>query len=331
MQSLVMRGLPMRGLLMRGPVLRRVGAAMLLGLGITLSTAAGAADISGFRFHIVTGDDSGVTRTIAEDMYKRLNPIAVSYRNELAQRRHMVYVAIGPAALREVVARKCACVIISVFTSRQVWQTVMAEAPLARATSITAIYAEPAPADQLRLVRLLYRRSVRVAAIVSTSSNTGSGSSSSGGPSRRDDGDLSAQLGNEVALEPLAPGADINGVLNRIANVQVLLATPDSTVYNTESLRNILLSTYRHKQGVIGFSADMVRAGALATTYSDIEDVSDQVADMVTHLVETGSLPAPQYPRYFSSIVNEGVARSLDVEVSEAARTFAHHSRRRTP
>jgi hypothetical protein len=293
--------------------MRRLMAAVLLGLGALFSTVSGASDISGFRFHIVTGDDSGVTRRIAEDMYKRLSPIAVSYRTELAQRRHMVYVAIGPAALRDVVARNCECVIISVFTSRQVWQTVLAETPPARATSMTAIYAEPAPDDQLRLVKLLYQRPVRVVAIVSNANA------------------VSAPTEPEVTLEPFEQGADINRTLNRIANAHVLLAMPDSAVYNTESLRNILLSTYRHKQGVIGFSADMVRAGALATTYSDIEDISDQVADIVTRLVETGVLPAPQYPRYFQSTVNEGVARSLDVDVSDAARHFAHHAKRRAP
>ena len=299
-----------------------VAAVLSAGQGVWFSAAASAADISGFRFHIVTGDDSGITRRIAEDLYKRLNPIAVTYRTELAQRRHMVYVAIGPAALRDVVARKCECVIISVFTSRQVWQSVLAEAPAGRAASMTAVYAEPSPEDQLRLVKLLYQRPVRVVAIVSSPTVA---------PAAGVVTDIVPPLAPDVTLEPFAQGADINRTLNRIANAHVLLAMPDSAVYNTESLRNILLSTYRHKQGVVGFSADMVRAGALATTYSEIEDISDQVADIVTHLVETGDLQAPQYPRYFQSIVNEGVARSLDVEITDAARHFARHAKRRTP
>ncbi|MEO7493811.1 MAG: hypothetical protein ABIT83_15670 [Massilia sp.] len=294
--------------------MRALAAAVLLGLAVLAAGAARAAEISGFRFHIVTGDDSGVTRSIADEMYKRLNPIAASYRTELAQRRHLVYVAIGPAALREVVARKDESVIISVFTSRQVWQAVLEAAPPARAAAMTAIYAEPAPADQLRLIELLYRRPVRVAAIVSP-----------------DSGDLAAQLGPEVIREPMVRGDDINRALNRIAGANVLLASPDRTVYNAESLRNILLSTYRHKQGVVGFSADMVGAGALATTYSSIEDVSDQVAEVVGGLVATGSLPPPQYPRYFSTIINEGVARSLDIEVTDAARHFARHAKGRKP
>jgi ABC-type uncharacterized transport system substrate-binding protein len=120
-----------------------------------------------------------------------------------------------------------------------------------------------------------------------------------------------------------AGGADINRLLNQIAQTDVLLALPDSTVYSTESIRNILLSTYRHKQGVIGFSSDMVKAGALATTYSDIEDIDAQVAEIASAYVAGGELSPPQFPRYFRTIVNEGVARSLDLTVGDEVRSFA--------
>lgn len=269
--------------------------------------AALPARADGFRFHIVTGDDSAQTRRIADDLYKRLVPLSAMFRTELAQRRRMVYIAIGPAALRDVAARKDDCVVISAFTSSHVWHAVAAGATPARAAAMTAVYAEPAPADQLRLVALLYRRPVHIAAIIGS-----------------DSAYLRPMLRGAAALEQLAAGDDINRVLNRIAPNEVLLAMPDSAVYNAENIRNILLSTYRHKQGVIGFSADMVKAGALATTYSDIEDINAQVAEMASAFVATGELAPPQFPRYFSTIVNEGVARSLDIEVAKAARDFSH-------
>jgi ABC-type uncharacterized transport system substrate-binding protein len=136
-------------------------------------------------------------------------------------------------------------------------------------------------------------------------------------------------LRGSAEVEALAQGDDINRVLNRIAPNEVLLAMPDSGVYNAENIRNILLSTYRHKQGVIGFSADMVKAGALASTYSEVEDINAQVAELAAAFVATGELAPPQFPRYFSTIVNEGVARSLDIEVGDAARRFAHHAQAR--
>ncbi len=288
-------------------------------LALTLAASfgsAGAADIQGFRFQIVTGDDSSVTRHIAEDLYKRLLPIFGNFRTELAQKRRMVYVTIGPVALRNVASRKCDCVVISAFTSSQVWRAVTADLPSAHLQSMTAIYAEPAPADQLRLIALLYKRPVRVAAIVSGET-----------------GFLKPLLhgASAVEIEDYADGDDINYALNRVGQAQVLLAMPDRTVYSAENFRNILLSTYRHNQSVIGFSADMVRAGALATTYSNIEHINAHVADLANDFVQTGELPPPQFPRYFRTIINEGVARSLQVSMSEEARKFGREPPAKRP
>lgn len=274
-------------------------------LATGMASAAAATPAQGYRFQIVTGDDSSVTRRIADDLYKRLVPTFAGFRTELAQRRRTVLVAIGPTALRDAALRPCDCVVIGAFTSSQVWRAVMASAPPARAAAMTAIYAEPAPADQLALVALLYRRPARVAAIVA------------------DPHFFAGALRGAANLYTFAEGDDINRLLNRIAQTEVLLALPDNAVFNAENIRNILLSTYRHKQAVIGFSSDMVRAGALASTYSDIEDINVQVAETVAQFVATGVLPAPQFPRYFQTVINEGVARSLDVNVDSAARSFA--------
>lgn len=290
---------------MRGAVLRRVAACAALALA-ALPLAAHGDELKGYRFQIVTADDSEVTNRIASDLYRQLAPVFAQFRTELAQRRRNLYVAVGPAALHDVAARRCDCAVISAFTSSQVVRSVLARLPAQRAASFTAVYAEPAPADQLRLVALLYRRPVRIAAIA--------------GP---DTSFLKPALQGQVTVQDFAPDDDINRVLSRIAQAEVLLALPDNGVYNSENIRNILLSTYRHKQAVIGFSADMVKAGALATTYSDVEDVNAQVAEMAAAYVRTGVLPPPQFPRYFRTAVNEGVARSLEVRVTDEVRQFA--------
>jgi hypothetical protein len=279
---------------------------------VLAASAAGAAggatpaSPSGYRFQIVTGDDSSLTVRIAEDLYKRLVPTFAAFRTELAQRRRLVLVAIGPAALRAAAARRCDCVVIAAFTSSQVWRSVVDSAPPARAKAMTAVYAEPAPADQVRLAALLYRRPVRVAAIL--------------GP---DTAFLLPALAGQADVLQASPEDNMGDILARVGRSEVLLALPDGAIYNPENIRNILLSTYRRKQGVIGFSSDMVKVGALATTYSEVEDINAQVAEMAAAFVATGALPAPQFPRYFRTAINEGVARSLDIAVTNEARGFA--------
>ncbi|UUZ57589.1 hypothetical protein LP419_17200 [Massilia sp. H-1] len=60
--------------------------------------AAPESENTGFRFQIVTADETSVTRRIAEDLYKRMVPIFGGFRTELAQKRRLVYVTIGPVA-----------------------------------------------------------------------------------------------------------------------------------------------------------------------------------------------------------------------------------------
>jgi hypothetical protein len=290
-------------------------ASLLAALALAASAQAAKPipePVQGFRFQFATGgDESALTQRIVEDLYKRLTPVFSAFRTELAQRRRMLYVAIGPAGLREVASQRCDCVVISAFTSSQVYRAIATRAAQGSAHPVatTAVYAEPAPADQLRLAALLYRRPVRVAAILGL-----------------DTAFLRPALeADNVAVLDAGNGEDINRLLNQIAQTDVLLALPDSTVYSTESIRNILLSTYRHKQGVIGFSGDMVKAGALATTYSEIEDIDAQVAEIASAYVAGGELAPPQFPRYFRTIVNEGVARSLDIQVGADVRGFSRH------
>lgn len=283
--------------------------ALVASLALVAGAAFGAPTStppSGYRFQIVTGDDSNLTVRIAEDLYKRLVPTFAAFRTELAQQRRMVYIAIGPDGLRQAAARRCDCVVIAAFTSSQVWRAVVAALPPARAKAMTAVYAEPAPADQVRLATLLYRRPVRVAAIL--------------GP---DTAFLLPELAGQAEVLQAGREDDMGDILARVKRSEVLLALPDSAIYNPENIRNILLSTYRRKQAVIGFSADMVKVGALASTYSEIEDINAQVAEMAAAFVATGELPAPQFPHYFRTAINEGVARSLDVAVSDEARRFA--------
>ncbi|MGB9109186.1 MAG: hypothetical protein WCC39_10925, partial [Telluria sp.] len=54
------------------------------------------------------------------------------------------------------------------------------------------------------------------------------------------------------------------------------------------------------------------------------EDIDAQVAEIASAYVAGGELAPPQFPRYFRTIVNEGVARSLELQVGTDVRGFAH-------
>ena len=269
--------------------LRLLAGAMALCAACGVSAAAEP-------WRIVTTDETMLTRRIADDLEKRLRAAVP----DGAPSRPTLSITIGPEALRKGLAEARGPV-LSAFASSQVWH----QAVQGKKAKASAVFGEPAPADQLRLVELLYRRPTPVVAILS------------------DDNVYLKPVLGQVRIVPFAEGGDINRALSSVQQAKVLLAMPDRAVFTTGNIRNILLSAYRRNQGVIGFSADMVKAGALATTYSEIEDINAQVAAMAEQYVATGQLPGPQFPRYFRTIVNEPIARALGIKVDDRVRQFS--------
>lgn len=110
------------------------------------------------------------------------------------------------------------------------------------------------------------------------------------------------------------PIPDLESVLNRS---DVFLALPDPAVFNRQTLTGILLTTYRHRVPVIGFSNAYVEAGALAAVYSSAEQIAQHTAETIDKLLQqpVSQLPPPTYPHYFSVALNKQVARALSIEL----------------
>ena len=126
---------------------------------------------------------------------------------------------------------------------------------------------------------------------------------------------------NERAV---ASASDLHSALQEVlVGSDVLLALPDADIYNTSTIRNILLSTYRSRVPLIGFSAAYVRAGALAAVFSTAEQFAEQSVGIIQDYVATHTLPTAQYAKEFEVSVNEQVARSLQLDIKSAAQLRA--------
>lgn len=108
----------------------------------------------------------------------------------------------------------------------------------------------------------------------------------------------------------------------------VLLVLPDNNVYRSDTIRNILLETYRAQVPMVGLSASYVRAGALCAIYSTPKQIAYQTAEAIESFIDTGRLPSPQYTKEFEISVNTQVARSLGVPVKDAVQLRVEVRRR---
>ncbi len=91
-----------------------------------------------------------------------------------------------------------------------------------------------------------------------------------------------------------------------------LLATPDPSVFNRDTVMSILLTSYRHRRPVIGFTPGYVRAGAVAGVFSTPEDIALQAAKLLGADGDpTAFARGIHDPALFRVAVNERVSRSL--------------------
>ena len=95
-------------------------------------------------------------------------------------------------------------------------------------------------------------------------------------------------------------------------NSDVLLGLDDPQLYNPKTAKNLLLSSYAQQLPLFGPNAGFVRAGSLASTYSDQDDwlaVLDRLLDQ-----PPSGWPRALYPEHFKVVGNAQVARSLGIE-----------------
>lgn len=224
-------------------------------------------------------------------------------------------VAVGPLALKSVLesSGRIASNVISIFTSRQVFERLSASATsaLARSRRLTAIYAETSAESQFRLIISIFKRPVAVAVLLSERNAHLE-------PEIRR---AAQKLNLDVVIEIVKGGADAVRTLALANRAAVLLAIPDQQIYSVSNVRGILESSYRRGQVVIGFNPSLVQAGALATTYSTIEDVSDQL-EGVANALHTNFVIESGYPLYWRTIFNDQIARSLNIPIPDDARSL---------
>ncbi|AZF36536.1 hypothetical protein C4J88_1739 [Pseudomonas sp. R4-39-08] len=127
-----------------------------------------------------------------------------------------------------------------------------------------------------------------------------------------------APLGLEIVPQRWDNTSDSRPLQALFKNSDVLLGLDDPQLYNPKTAKNLLLSSYAQQLPLVGPNAGFVRAGSLASTYSDQPDWLAVLDRLLDH--PPANWPRTLYPEHFKVVGNPQVARSLGIEqVDEAA------------
>ncbi|WP_415766810.1 ABC transporter substrate-binding protein [Pseudomonas sp. ZB1P45] len=167
---------------------------------------------------------------------------------------------------------------------------------------LSLLWSDPPLERQLRLTRLLLPQAKRVGVLFDSHSEF----------LLKELHQAAHSLGLEVVTERWDNTNDSRPLQTLLKNSDVLLGLDDPDLYNPKTAKNLLLSSYARQLALIGPNAGFVRAGSLASTYSDQSDWLAMLDELLDRPPATW--PRMHYPQRFKVLSNPQVARSLGIE-----------------
>ncbi|MFQ5700487.1 MAG: ABC transporter substrate-binding protein [Acidobacteriota bacterium] len=128
-----------------------------------------------------------------------------------------------------------------------------------------------------------------------------------------------------VAIRVSSREQVIAGAESVVRDVDVLWSVADSTVFFPQGLKQILLTTLRHRVPFVGLSPSFVKAGALLAFSVDYKDVGRQSAELAVRIL-SGERPgqiATTVPRAVTLSLNMNTAKRLRVHIGDEIKRSA--------
>ena len=290
------------------PELQRITwLALLFAWLLSVSGQAAAAQVA-----VVMSDDSApyqevyqVIRTYLEEANHEASRIAVENVNTAALNEARLTVAVGVRAAEAIAALPNRSPVLAVLVPRA-WYVKTGRIRLSDGgrRTVSAIFLDQPFERQAKLIRQVYPDARRVGVLLSTEQ--------SGLLEEINEAMRSQRLSLVSAL--LAEDEQLIRPLEAVlSEADLLLAVPDPGVLNRNTAQSLLLTSYRYRDPVIGYSRSLTRAGALVSLFSTPAQIGRQAAEWVSGALSGASvrLPLPAHPSYFEISINEQVARSL--------------------
>jgi len=283
--------------------------ALLLALAL-----CGAAAVQAERVEVIASESLPAFREASQALVDELGRLGVPRsdvramslsdvaQHETAFDDVKLVITLGAKALSQVMAVAGHPPVVAALIPRQGFERIVSNVGKKGNMSATAVYLDQPFARQLNLLRLV-APNARVLGVVW------------GPESLAQRSQLLAVLrGTGLQLrESEIAGADslVAGLKSAISDADMFLAVPDSQVFNAATISDILMMTYRARVPVLAFSPAYTKAGAMASLFTSPQQIGFQAANMAVAYLQSGNLPAPDYPGDYAVSVNEYVARSM--------------------
>ncbi len=219
------------------------------------------------------------------------------------RRREDWVVALGVAALEQVMAERDTTPVLSILVPRASYLRITAS----KTRAVTALYLDQPLERMAVLQHHALPNSRRTGVLLGTTTKA-----------------LLAEIEEVATSQRLviryriidSPGVVFPALTELSEEVDVLWLLPDPLIVNRNNLQSLFLQTYRQRLPILAYSSALVQAGAMLGLYATPEQFGHEAAQWLKTLITKGGKPPPpRYPTSFVIAINPTVARSLNVSL----------------
>ncbi len=223
-----------------------------------------------------------------------------------------LYIALGVDACQALARSNGTAPVLCTLLPRASFERVLRETGRRPGAGFSALYLNQPPGRQLDLMRLALPQARRVGVLWGADAQFTEPLLDAAAQAR----------GLKLVGVVVRPEEPVFNSLKKILDESdLLLAVANPQIYNSGTIQNILLASFRAQVPMLAFSPAYVRAGALMAVYSTPAQIGQQAGAMARGVLQGQPLGVPQYPLQFEVSVNEHVARSLGLSLDASSLT----------
>lgn len=128
------------------------------------------------------------------------------------------------------------------------------------------------------------------------------------------------QLGFTLRIAECTGAGQLLAALESLRNrADFVWCLPDSTLYNSTTVKPLILASLDYRLPLIGFSESFSKAGAAIGIYADFRDVGAQAGEAARQLLDGQTVRQPEGPRRLKVVVNPSVLRLFGLRCANSA------------
>jgi len=251
--------------------------------------------------------------------------LRVDERPNLLSGQDDLIVSLGVRALKYALEAPGSAPVLALLVPSLTYDKLIAELPQTmRRRTISALFLDQPYPRQMQLIRHALPEARRVGVLV--------------GPATAQQGNDMNKAGREIGLDvrihAIHSRESLFAALNDMArDVDVLLLLPDPQVVSGETLRTLLLQTYRLRLPIVAYAASLVQAGATLGLFATPAQMGAEAGKWIREMdVEKGWIKAmTRFPQRYTVEVNRNVARTLQLTLPSVESLNAQLDAERRP